>query len=159
MSLIIISLIFVSWLFRICQADSYSSDKSDRNWCLIRKKFRVDSSNYYIWFIIASIYWIISFMIWAEFFFQHMKFLIMIVNILWVILIYLILKYNQILSAYLSSQVLIILISSSNISSEIIIFILKFFLFYSVLNILIIITLLRDVNLIFLLFLSDFWIA
>ena len=96
---------------------------------------------------------------WAEFFFQHVKFLIVIVSISWVILIYLILRYSQILSAYLSSWVLIVLTSFSDINSEIIIFVLKFFLFHSVLTILNAIASLRDVDLVFSLFLSDFWVT
>ena len=96
---------------------------------------------------------------WAEFFFQHVKFLIVTVSIPQMILIYLILRYSQISSAYLSSWILIVLTSLSDISSEIIAFVLKFFLFHSVLTVLDAIALLRDVDLIFSLFLLNFWVS
>jgi len=61
--------------------------------------------------------------------------------------------------AYLSSQILIVLTSSSEISSEIIVFVLKFFCFQSVFLTLAVTALLRDFDFVFSSFSSDSWIT
>jgi len=74
-----------------------------------------------------------------------------------VVLVYLALRYNQISPAYLSSRVLIVLISLSEISSAIIVFALKFFLFHSALAASAATASLRDVGLVFSSFSADSW--
>src|SRR5437667_5142718 len=74
-----------------------------------------------------------------------------------VVLVYLTLRYNQISPAYLSSRVLIVLISPSEISPAIIAFALEFFLFHSVLAASVATASLRDVGLVSSSFSSDSW--
>src|SRR4030095_1977173 len=98
-------------------------------------------------------------MVWLEFFFQRVNFPIVAVNIPRVALVYLDLRYNQISPAYLSSRVLIVLTSPSEISPEIIALALDFFRFHSALSALAATASLRDFGFVSSSFSSDSWVA
>src|SRR4030095_2695572 len=98
-------------------------------------------------------------MVWLEFFFQRVKLPIVAVSIPRVVLVYLDLRYNQMSPAYLSSLVLIVLTSPSEISPEIIAFALEFFRFQSAFPALAVTASLRDFGFVSSSFLSDFWVA